>query len=80
MICLIFIIYTAGCSSLQVKYNNVWYDFDEFFIKKKNYIQYIYCNNPEFYDLKDKISKQEYRQLQSYLQDCYEKAGKNKNG
>lgn len=46
-------------------------DFDYTYEKKKDY--YL-CNHlPQYHDLKDNISKQEYRMLPSYLQECYEK-------
>ena len=43
-----------------------------FYILKDNLIFYQ-PKNGEFYDLKDKITIQEYRRLPSYLQTCYEK-------
>ena len=71
MLFLLFIIYMAGCASTD---SNLASSFDGLYIKKSNLIFYQ-PKGPEFYDLKDKISKQDYRRLPSYLQDCYEKTG-----
>lgn len=42
---------------------------DKRYVKKDNLI--FYSRNPQYYDLKDTISKQEYRILPSYLQEYY---------
>ena len=68
LLCLFFLIFMAGCVSVGHR------SFDTFYVKKSNLIFYQ-PKGAEFYDLKDKISKQEYRRLPSYLQDCYEKTG-----
>lgn len=67
-----FIIFLAGCASVGDRSIN----FNSYYAKKDNLIFYQ-PKGAEFYDLKDKISKQEYRRLPSYLQDCYEKTGDN---
>lgn len=43
-----------------------------FYILKDNLISYQ-PKSGEFYDLKNRITQQEYRRLPSYLQTCYEK-------
>jgi len=65
LLCLFFLIFIAGCASV----GNC--SFSSYYIKKDN-LMFYQPKGAEFYDLKDKISKQEYRRLPSYLQDCYE--------
>ena len=70
---LVFIVFMAGCASSGNRlYSN--YPGDDHYIKKNN-LMFYQPKGAEFYDLKDKISKQQYRRLPSYLQDCYEKTG-----
>jgi hypothetical protein len=68
---LIFIFFLAGCASVESVRRNFP---DSFYIKKDN-LMFYQPKGAEFYDLKNQISKQEYRRLPSYLQDCYEKIG-----
>jgi|GEM_PF-4604942 len=63
----IFAALLAGCASL----GNNPFDPDEYYIKQEN--AFYQPRAGEFYDLKDKINKQEYRRLPYYLQICYEK-------
>lgn len=66
------VVFLIGCSSLQTKTSRDWPDFDEFYIKRNVDTSNFYC-----YDscimLPQKITKQEYRILQTHLQNCYEK-------
>lgn len=68
----LFIVFMAGCASTG---HGLFSSFNGHYIKKDSRIFY-HPKGPEFYDLKDKISKQEYRRLTSYLQDCYDKEDK----
>ena len=65
-IILIFLL-ISGCA-----YNSslVKDDYETIYVRKDNY---LISYRPEYHNLKDIISKQEYRILPSYLQDCYEK-------
>jgi len=67
------IVFIAGCASTD---HRSFSGFDGPYIKKDNLIFYQ-PKGAEFYDLKNQITKQEYRRLTSYLQDCYEKTGDN---
>lgn len=58
----------AGCVSVGDRTLN----FNSHYIKKDN-LMFYQPKGAEFYDLKDRISKQEYRRLPSYLQECYER-------
>ena len=63
---LIFLLLT-GCDTLQKKTSG------DFFEKSYYKIRNSDCYRlPEFYGLKEKIKKLEYRVLPHYLQDCYE--------
>jgi len=59
----------SGCA-----YSNsfVKEDFDYRYKKKKDC--FLYNHLPQYHNLKDIISKEEYRYLPSYLQSCYEKS------
>lgn len=66
LLCLFFLFFMAGCASV----GNC--SFSSYYIKKKN-LMFYHPKRAEFYDLKDRINKQEYRRLPSYLQECYER-------
>jgi PBP1b-binding outer membrane lipoprotein LpoB len=63
---LIFTLFLSGCASIGSNMT-----FSNSYTKKDN-IHYQ-PRTGEFYDLKDKITIQEYRRLPNYLQTCYEK-------
>ena len=59
----------SGCANSNVQLDD--YPCNNYYIKKDN-LAFFQPKDAEFYDLKDYISKQGYRRLPSYLQDCYE--------
>ena len=66
----------GGCSSIPIQKNSTKFiELEEYYVLKEDIDLMFVPRTPEFFNLKEKITKQEYRILQHYLQNCYEKKG-----
>jgi hypothetical protein len=70
VIIVILIFFLASCSSINTNIEDERDFFNQYYIKVRNN---MFLDVPEYHSLKDRISRQEYRILPSYLQYYYEK-------